>query len=169
MRVCLTVQGEQPISSAASSMHRGTPSGGAAARRGESKASGNGPCSRTIGPGWRGARGPPQLAGSTRKSARALRVRGPWVRVAEGWLSPVRDSENLVFMVISFLPPIWSGNRAGNPWGNCAGRLPVGLPGERWPKARKIRASASPLCAASVSADACLSLVCAIRTGTCCE
>src|ERR1700685_2054273 len=47
MRVCLTVQGEQPISSAASEIFSGAPS---AAPGGL----GIGPCSRTNGPGWPG-------------------------------------------------------------------------------------------------------------------
>jgi hypothetical protein len=48
MRVCLTVQGEQPMSSAASEIVSGGPSGEAAEGRED------GPGSARIGPGWPG-------------------------------------------------------------------------------------------------------------------
>lgn len=58
-------------------------------------------------------------------------------------------------------------NPSANGVADPPGMLAVELAHTLRFKARKIRVSAARLCAASVSADACLSLVCAIRIGTC--
>src|SRR5207245_2348739 len=73
MRVCLTVQGEQPISSATSKMERGSPSARPGGHEAEPAGPGNAPGWPQAGPGrggqWGGQYCPPLTAENPRKCA----------------------------------------------------------------------------------------------------
>ena len=165
MRVCLTVQGEQPSISATSRILRGSPSG-KAGRELAPTSPRIGTGSRRIGPGWRGSRLRPRMAGG-RGKAEGLRARDPRAVGAEPM--PPRMRESLTPAPVASLPCMAglsanpSANGTPNPRATLAGELAEALR----PKARKISVSASRRCAASVSADACLSLVFAITIRTC--
>jgi hypothetical protein len=164
MRVCLTVQGEQPSISATSRILRGSPSG----KAGRELA----PTSPRIAPvrvesaqvGAGHACGPEWPEGG---KAEGLRARDPRAVGAEPM--PPRMRESLTPAPVASWPcmPGLSANPSANGTPNPRATLAGDLAEALRPKARKISVSASRRCAASVSADACLSLVFAITIRTC--
>jgi hypothetical protein len=98
MRVCRTVQGEQPISHATARMLRGFPSAGP-----EPGGARIGPGSRGNGPGWGGQWGgqccPPQKAEKPRKRA-DLRGCGARAFGAEVELFLIPELGSLMAMVV---------------------------------------------------------------------
>jgi hypothetical protein len=97
MRVCLTVHGEQPISSATSVMFRGGPSG-------EAMASGNAPGWPGIRARWGGQWGGqccPPVKGEKACKCAGLRARGTQGFGAEAEPRFVREFRSLMSMVVS--------------------------------------------------------------------
>jgi len=133
MRVCRTVQGEQPMSSAACSMPRGWPSADAGGPKGGWGGRTNGPRSRTIGPRWGGQWGgqhcPPPGARKARKRA-GLRALGTpafgsvWRRLL------ISEFGRLVAMIVS----LGTAEQAGKESPQESGQMHIEVPdkGQHW-------------------------------------
>src|SRR5580658_2505258 len=109
MRVCLTVQGEQPISSAASEVFRGAPSSEPEGQR-------IGPCSRTNGHGWGGKWGGkrfPPLNGEKARKLGRLRDSGTPAFGVEASLFLNKELGSLMSMAASVVVVAGTSEQAG--------------------------------------------------------